>query len=243
MTKKPAAKRKAPAKKIVKMAPTKQAMGELQKLYDLYNKTLFKGELPDCLITVYNKGPRSYGHYAPKRFALIEDNEVRTDEICMNPRFFMHQNPMEFGQTMAHEMCHLWQQHFGKPSRSAYHNAEWAEKMVSIGLMPSDTGQPGGKMTGQKMADYVIEGGRFEEVTKKLLASGFKLSWYEAGAPIEEKPSKPEAAPAEDGEEGDGESETTSGKRRKFTCPDCSANAYGKGSLKLICGEWLVPFA
>jgi len=33
--------------------------------------------------------------------------------------------------------------------------------MESIGLMPSDTGEPGGKRTGQRMSDYPIEGGAF----------------------------------------------------------------------------------
>ena len=41
----------------------------------------------------------------------------------------------ELMQTFAHEMCHQWQFHFGNPSRRAYHNKEFAEKMKSIGLL------------------------------------------------------------------------------------------------------------
>lgn len=40
-------------------------------------------------------------------------------------------------QTIVHEMVHLWQYEFGKPSHRTYHNKE-ADKMA-IGLMPSNT--------------------------------------------------------------------------------------------------------
>jgi hypothetical protein len=48
-----------------------------------------------------------------------------------------------------------------------------------------------------------------------------------------------------DGEEGEGEGESKpskSGKRVKFTCPSCEANAWGKETLKLICGDCRKPF-
>lgn len=51
--------------------------------------------------------------------------------------------------------------------------------MESIGLMPSSTGQPGGKRTGDMMADYPIAGGRFLAACETLLTSDFSLSWYD----------------------------------------------------------------
>ncbi len=73
----------------------------------------------------------------------------------------------------------LWQYRFGKPGRTRYHNEQWATKMESIGLMPSSTGQPGGKRTGDSMADYAIEGGAFLVACAALLTSNFKISWYD----------------------------------------------------------------
>lgn len=67
-------------------------------------------------------------------------------------------------QTLVHEMCHLWQSEFGNPSRTGYHNKEWALKMESIGLMPSSTGIKGGRKVGQKMSDYPISNGLFSQV-------------------------------------------------------------------------------
>ncbi|WP_374762256.1 hypothetical protein [Massilia scottii] len=76
-------------------------------------------------------------------------------------------------------MCHLWQHQHGTPARRRYHDKEWGDKMEAIGLMPSATGVPGGKKTGDKMADYPIEGGRFLEVCRGLLTRDFQISWYD----------------------------------------------------------------
>jgi len=81
---------------------------------------------------------------------------------------------------MAHEMCHLWQHHLGKPSKRTYHNKEWGNKMKSIGLYPSNTGKEGGKEYGQQMMDYIIDGGIFVECINKLIKEDpFKNLWYD----------------------------------------------------------------
>ena len=91
--------------------------------------------------------------------------------------------------------------------------------MKSIGLQPSDTGEPGGRETGQKMNHYTIPSGAFERATAVLLQAGFALSW--ADAAILDKVVKPKK----------------SGTRVKYTCPDCGANAWGKDGLHLICAD------
>lgn len=66
--------------------------------------------------------------------------------------------------------AHLWQHHFGKPSRAGYHNKEWAAKMLAIGLYPSDTGRPGGKETGQSCSHYIVESGPYALTFAELAA-------------------------------------------------------------------------
>lgn len=97
----------------------------------------------------------------------------------MNPAYFAVCPPEEIMQTLCHEMCHLWQHHFGKPGRRGYHNKEWADFMEAIGLMPSSTGAPGGARTGDKMADYAIEGGRFLEAYESLMTDDYRISWMD----------------------------------------------------------------
>jgi hypothetical protein len=79
-------------------------------------------------------------------------------------------------------MCHCFQQHFGNPPRRGYHNREWAAQMIEVGLMPSDTGEPGGKQTGQGMFHYIIAGGPFDLAAEALLQTGFCLNWQSAAA-------------------------------------------------------------
>lgn len=200
--------------------PTTEAYSEFQQAYDHFNAILFGGSLPTCLITLHRESKRTRGYFAHNRFVRLNDGRTATDEIAMNPMHFATRTVVEVLSTLGHEMVHLWQAHCGKPSRVAYHNKEWAAKMKEIGLQPTDTGEPGGKETGQKMTHYIIEGGAFERAANDMVKSGFMLSWADAASGVDQ-PAKP----------------TKSGSRIKYTCPECAANAWGKSGLKLICGE------
>ena len=202
---------------------------ELQDAFKFFNKALFKNELPHCLITL-NRKSKMAGFYVNQLWAHTEG--VLSDEITINPDLFAHVPLQEIMQTLVHEMAHCWQFHFGKPSRSGYHNQQWAKKMEDMGLMPSSTGKEGGKKVGQKMADYAIEGGPFLKELAKLEGKGFKINWTPQSL------SRPRPAPLTEGE-AEGEAEETKPKTKskvKFTCPGCGANAWGKPSLMILCG-------
>lgn len=51
--------------------------------------------------------------------------------------------------------------------------------MESVGLMPSHTGQPGGRRTGEKMTHFIIQGGPFDLACDELLTEAFTLSWLD----------------------------------------------------------------
>jgi predicted SprT family Zn-dependent metalloprotease len=154
--------------------PTEQAYTELQQAYDFFNRQLFAGQLPPCLITMQRKN-RTYGYVPGERWNNLAGTV--TDAITMHPMHCATQSAAEILSALAHEMVHLWQHHFGTPSRRAYHNREWAEKMAAIGLEPSDTGCPDGKRTGQRMSQYIRDGGPFHRTYTALLAQGCALSW------------------------------------------------------------------
>jgi len=161
----------------LKSLPTPQTYAELQLAYDHFNKALFDGALPGCLITLQRE-KRTCGYYSQARFANL-DGEL-SDEIALNPAFFAVVPLVETMQTLVHEMVHQWQAHFGKPGRGRYHNDEWADKMEAVGLMPSSTGHPGGKRTGDHMADYAMKDGRFLKACQSLVTNeAFRLSWYD----------------------------------------------------------------
>jgi DNA-directed RNA polymerase subunit RPC12/RpoP len=102
--------------------------------------------------------------------------------------------------------------------------------MESIGLMPSNTGLPGGKKTGQQMTHYVIEGGPFETICKELLANNFKISWADRFIPINFLVPTPEPG-------GKTEPEPKIKSKNKYICAECGASVWGKPDLKIICGQ------
>jgi len=144
--------------------------------YHYFNNRLFDNALPGCLIT-FQRQPRLMGYVAFKRWVNTEGKTI--DELAINPAYFANYPVTTILQTLCHEMAHIWQEYFGHPSRAGYHNSEWAEKMIRIGLMPSTTGVEGGATVGQTMSDYIIEGGAFEQACSDLLASGFQVRWFD----------------------------------------------------------------
>ncbi|MDV7546791.1 SprT-like domain-containing protein [Acinetobacter baumannii] len=162
--------------------PTPELYEALQQAYDAFNHALFNGKLDNSLITLQRQA-NTYGYMSYNRFISTGNKDAYTHELALNPEYFGVKPLVEVLQTMVHEMCHLWQWQYGTPSQKSYHNREWAEKMESIGLMPSDTGRVGGKKTGQKMADYPIVGGRFLAVSNELHSRGVIVAWYDRFKP------------------------------------------------------------
>ena len=122
--------------------PTRETYDQFQEAYAYFNRVLFEGQLPNCLLTL-QRNKRSYGYFCGDRFGRTDG--LVTDEIALNPRYFHDRPVAEVLSTLAHEMEHLWQHHFGKPGRGSYHNKEWAQRMKAIGLHPSSTGKEGGE--------------------------------------------------------------------------------------------------
>jgi len=225
--------------------PTKEFYALFDFMHEYFNRELFGNALKSVMITVTRKN--SMGYYSPERW--IKETKISSDEIAINPTYFNQFPLIEILQTMVHEMCHQWQHHHGKPSVN-YHNKEFANKMTSIGLMPSDTGKEGGAKTGPTMADYPIESGLFVKAANKFTKEDkFKLLWFDRISSITNNterndlyndlnlapellqisnnsttvavPSKPKPSKS----------------KEKYTCPACNINIWGKEDLNIICGD------
>ena len=197
--------------------PTEEQIEAFQAIFNHFNRELFAEALPPVML-VFSRGRshRTSGHFAPKRWS---DGSTQLDEISLNPDA-LDQPAQEIAATIVHEMCHLWQSIHGKPSRSGYHNNEWAKKMEAVGVVPSNTGQPGGRRVGQQMADYPIEGGAFLRAFAQLqrslpFSSGFKRATKAGGR---------------------------DSSKTRYTCPQCRVNIWGKLGLAVICGGCQVAF-
>lgn len=200
--------------------PTQQLYTGFEDAYAWFNADLFGNELPACLITVA-RHRKAYGYFWHEGWRGC-DAGVKADEIALNPEHFESRSAQQVLSTLVHEMCHLWQAHFGeKLPRNGYHNREWGLKMQQVGLIPSSTGQPGGKSTGVNMSHYIQEGGAFDQSCSAFLSEGFVIPWRAATLSEAEKARK----------------KTQRASKTKFTCGGCGQNAWAKPEAKLLCGE------
>jgi predicted SprT family Zn-dependent metalloprotease len=223
------------------MNPTTETYNGLQVAYDFFNQRIFDAALPHCLMTL-QRHRRTYAYYSPKRF--VRRSGEQTDEIALNPAYFATRSIEEVLASLAHEMVHMWQEEFGKPGRGRYHNKEWAEKMESIGLMPSSTGKPGGKRVGDKVHHFIIEGGRFDLVCKRLLEQRQVVEWLDRlaePAPYSGKAGEADPDLKELGIELTSTQKTTDKSNRQKYSHRCTTgkpiNVWGKPDLSLFCGN------
>jgi hypothetical protein len=62
--------------------PTKRAYDGLDAAYEYFNKRLFDGRLPACLITVRpHRG--AYGYFSSERFGSRDDNEIHDENAIV----------------------------------------------------------------------------------------------------------------------------------------------------------------
>jgi predicted SprT family Zn-dependent metalloprotease len=207
----------------------------LEHAFDYFNSVLFAGTLPPAIITLQRrKGARGYFH--PNAFEQRTGNDTqtlahnlatsKTHEIAMNPDTFADRTDKEVLSTLVHEMCHHWQAHFGKPGRRGYHNAEWAAKMLEIGLHPYNVDQPE-KMTGQRITHRIITDfalDRFDKAADALLSTRFGLHFQSSASLVTSAGSKER-------------------NKTKYECSACGLNVWGKPDLRLLCVDCEEPLA
>ena len=93
--------------------------------------------------------------------------------------------------------------------------------MKEVGLVPSDTGTPDSKETGQRMTQYVETGGHFEKASETYLATKDAVFY-------QDRP-------------GDKEASRTRRKKvankTKYTCPARGLNPWAKPDAPLVRGD------
>jgi len=220
--------------------PTNDQFAAYRAMWAYFNTTLFGGTLGHIFLN-FSRLARSLGFFSPERWRNAGNQT--THEISLNPDHLTHGNAKDSASTLVHEMAHLWRWEQGmqpgsKPPRSGYHDTKWADKMVEIGLMPSDTGKPGGKRTGYRMGHYIIPGGAFERAFDAMPAE-CQLPWTAVDRDRDND--------GDDGESVEGvakpdeadEAKKTAARKVKvkYSCPDCELNVWGKPGLNLHCNE------
>lgn len=202
------------------MCNTTKLYSELIQAYNYYNETLFSNKLDSCIITLH-RDKKSLGYYVPAIWAETTDTAGTVAEIALNPSYFVSRSTEATLSTLVHEMCHKYHQdHVGNVPRKGYHNKVFSDIMNDVGLQTSHDGTVNGRTVGQSMSHYIIEDAPFAIETKKLLDSGFKLSYVDTWKQDTAVKKKKAAA-----------------SKTKYTCNGCDTNVWAKPDTSIICGS------
>lgn len=100
-----------------------------------FNTAFFKAQsVPMPVISFEKKSVKNLGHYVNGRngFGMKENININ--------RCHLDRPLWEILAILIHEMCHSWQNLYGKPSTSWFHNKEFKLKMSEMGVVPNDKG-------------------------------------------------------------------------------------------------------
>lgn len=189
------------------MKPTQQQFQAFQVAFDHFNRELFEGALPHVLLNFTRRGG---GFFATRRWAFVAGKKTRLHEISINPE---KRPDLAAGQTLVHEMVHLWQHEHGSTGRAGYHNAQWAEKMRGVGLDPvfHDASR-------QRVSEKVIEQGTFAAALKRLPAAA-RLPLCVI---VDKHKNK---------------------SKTHYQCSGCEVSVWGRPGIRLTCADCARPFA
>jgi hypothetical protein len=190
------------------MKPTQTQFSAYQQVFDYFNSRLFDNSLPNCMLSFTRR--RSISHTLFTTGQWCKNAGSTTPEISLNLKQLSEDEPIEVVA-----MLDWWQERFGQPSRKGYYNREWAEKITTIGLIPSATGLPGGRQTGQGIKHYIEAKGRFEQAFKEMPVDflfPFRPAMFE------------------------GQKRSGYSVKVMYQCVGCGAKVWGKDGLELMCG-------
>jgi len=211
-----------------KIDPTTEQYTNLQAAYTYFNNALFGGKLKPCMLTFGRDVKKCFGYFHADQWTTGEKDKKTGDAvtchtISLTPMYLDRDLRDVFG-TLVHEMCHLWKADEDKANNvkkrsRGYHCSVWAAKMEEVGLIPSDTGRPGGKKVGMKVSHYIDASGPYAQAFDKL-PKAISLAWQGIATPKKERAVK---------------------DKIKYVCPDCGAKVWGKPELNVMCGDCNVP--
>jgi predicted SprT family Zn-dependent metalloprotease len=188
--------------------PTAETYNGLQAAFDHFNKALFGERLTPVMFTLTRRTGAN-GYFHAEQFKHRDGDA--THEIALNPNT-MDRDIRAVLSTLVHEMTHLEQELYGKPSKGGHHNMEWANMMLAVGLTPTDGT---GKMTGRKVTHTIDEGGPFDVALGDLMP--FDIPYFTQ--PRDKAEKKRDIS------------------KVKTTCPCCNAKAWAKLGARLVCGD------
>jgi hypothetical protein len=106
-----------------------RALAEILHVWiERFNSESFDGALPLGFLQLRQARYTTLGHYRPGRNDVGALHEIALNTLHLD-------RPLgEILGTLLHELVHLWQQLYGKPGKGNYHNRQFVEKCLSLGI-------------------------------------------------------------------------------------------------------------
>ena len=189
-------------------------IGKLEKVFDDFNGTLFKGELKKCIISLIPSKGKYYGWCTLGRiWKDTNGGDVAYYEINITPEF-LSRTFHETCCTMIHEMVHLKniQDDVKDCSNGGrYHNKKFKESAEAVGLVVEKSARFGWSTTslGDELKSYLTE--NYPEDIIPVYRSDV------------EKPKR------------------KSKKVYRFVCPYCGIKASSTQNISIVCMDCGVP--
>ena len=108
---------------------------ELYWWVDFFNIVFFKDQSVSIPVISFEKTRvNNLGHYVIGRNAFGIKENININRVHLNQPLY------EILATLLHEMTHIWQAAYGRPSISWFHNKEFQMKMLKLGIVINNKG-------------------------------------------------------------------------------------------------------
>jgi hypothetical protein len=108
---------------------------ELYWWVDFFNITFFKKQpVPVPVISFEKTRVTNLGHYMAGRNAFGIKDSINLNRVHLNRPLW------DILTTLLHAMTHCWQEMYGKPSNSWFHNKQFQTKMLEFGIICNGKG-------------------------------------------------------------------------------------------------------
>ena len=205
------------------MKPTIEQSQAFQNAFDYFNRELFNGELQTPMLTLTRNAQILGGYFIPEKWTR---NGQKVSEIAINANVMNSGNLIDLMGTLVHEMVHVWQHYQGTPSRNGYHNKEWSDKCLSIGIKPFNVKEPE-KTTGQNCDHEIMKGqDTYKAIVNLPDDCLFPYTTENLGSLDPQQGGQGQNPPP---------TPVKPGQRTKYTCPICGMNVWGKSGLVIAC--------
>ena len=109
---------------------------DLRWWFDFFNIAFFKEEpVPLPVLSFQKARITSLGSYRIGRNSIGVKENINLNSVHLERALW------ETLSTLLHELCHSWQEKYGEPSHSWFHNKEFRKKLASLGIITDQKGE------------------------------------------------------------------------------------------------------